>query len=138
MAAQKGSAYLLKIGDGGGPEAFTTIAGARTVNFTRTRTPVDTTNAGSSELARELLTGAGMKQGSISFDGVFTDNATDSTLETDFDAGTLRNFEIVVPDFGTYTGAFVITSLVHNGSYQEGGSFSIALESGDLWAFVAV
>ena len=33
MAAQKGSALLMKIGDGGSPEAFTTIGGMRSTSI---------------------------------------------------------------------------------------------------------
>ena len=33
MAAQKGSLFLLKAGDGGGPEVFTTVGGLRTTSF---------------------------------------------------------------------------------------------------------
>ena len=34
MAAQKGSALLMKIGDGASPEAFTTIGGMRSTSMT--------------------------------------------------------------------------------------------------------
>jgi len=137
MAAQLGKAYLLKIGDGGGTEAFTAIAGMRTIRVSRNRRPIDITNADSSGNARELLTAGGVKEATVSFTGVFTDGATDSTLETDFEAGTLRNFEIVIPDFGTYTGAFVITRLDHEAGYEAEGTFSIELTSGDAWSFSA-
>ena len=33
MATQKGSLFLLKVGDGGGPETFTTVAGMQATNF---------------------------------------------------------------------------------------------------------
>jgi len=135
MAAQKGVSFLLKIGDGGGSEAFTTVAGCRTLSFSRSRNPVDVTNADSSGLARELLSTAGTKQASISFSGVFTDAATDATIETDFEAGTLRNFQIVVPDLGTYEGGFVITQYDFSGSYDAHQEFSMTLESGDAWTF---
>ena len=34
MAAQKGALFLLKAGDGGGPETFTTVAGPGATSFT--------------------------------------------------------------------------------------------------------
>ena len=34
MASQKGVLFLLKAGDGGGPETFTTVAGLGVTNFT--------------------------------------------------------------------------------------------------------
>ncbi len=137
MAAQKGVSFLLKIGDGGGTEVFTTVAGGRNLRFARSRNVIDVTNADSSELARELLTTGGTKSATASFSGIFTDAATDSTIETDFEAGTLRNFQIVVPGFGTYEGGFVIQSIEFNGAYDAGVEFSMTLESGSTVDFTA-
>lgn len=137
MAAQKGSAYLLKIGDGSGPESFTTIAGMRSIDMRRNRQPVDVSSADDSGEARALLTAAGRKDMEVSFEGVFTDAAPDSTLETDFEAGTLRNFQIVVPDFGTYEGGFIITALNQSGRFEGEVTFSMTLMSGDAWSFTA-
>jgi TP901-1 family phage major tail protein len=134
MAAQKGSAYLLKIDIS---STFTTIAGMKSVRIRQGRNVVDVTNADSSNLARELLTTAGTRDCSISFTGVFTDAATDSSLQTDYIAGTLRDFQVVIPGFGTYEGGFIITSLEHNANFDAGGEFSIELMSGDSWAFTA-
>lgn len=132
MTAQKGVEFLLKVDIA---STFTTVAGCRTLSFSRSRNPVDVTNADSSGLARELLSTAGTKQASISFSGVFTDAASDAALETDFEAGTLRDFQIVVPDYGTYEGGFVITQLDFSGSYDAHQEFSMTLESGDAWTF---
>jgi len=134
MAAQKGLAYLLKIDISA---TFTTIAGMRSLEMRMNRTPVDVTNADSSGFARELLSTAGKKTLDVSFSGIFTDAAADAALQTDFEAGTLRDFQIVIPDFGTYEGGFIITELAHNGAFEGGGEFSISLQSGDAWAFTA-
>ena len=44
MAAQKGSAMLLKVGNGGSPETFTTIGGLRSTGITLNDEAVDITN----------------------------------------------------------------------------------------------
>jgi len=132
MTVKKGSAYLLKIDIS---STFTTIGGMKSVSIRQGRNTVDVTNADSSELARELLSTAGSKNCSISFSGVFTDAAADAALQTDFMAGTLRDFQVVLSDYGTFEGGFVITQLDHSGNFDQGGEFSITLESGDLWTF---
>jgi TP901-1 family phage major tail protein len=132
MAAQKGLAYLLKVDIS---TVFTTIAGMRSLDMRLNRAPVDVTSADSSGFARELLSTAGKKTLDVSFSGVFTDAASDAALQTDFEAGTLRDFQIVIPDFGTYEGGFIITELSHKGSFDSGGEFSISLQSGDAWTF---
>ena len=59
MTAQRGRDMLVKIGDGGSPESFTTVAGLRTRTFSLNAREVDTTHAESGGW-RELLAGAGV------------------------------------------------------------------------------
>lgn len=44
MSVEKGSAFLLKIGDGGSPLAYTTIAGLRTTQLSVSGEAVNITN----------------------------------------------------------------------------------------------
>ena len=44
MAAQKGADLLMKIGDGGSPESFTTIGGMRSTSLSMNDEMVDITN----------------------------------------------------------------------------------------------
>ena len=59
MAAQKGSAMLMKVGNGGSPETFTTIAGLRSTSLTINNESVDVTNKDSSG-KRTMLAAAGV------------------------------------------------------------------------------
>jgi len=61
MAAQKGSAMLMKVGNAGSPETFTTIAGLRSTSLTVNNESVDVTNKDSSG-KRTLLAAAGFNQ----------------------------------------------------------------------------
>ena len=74
MAAQKGSALLMKIGDGGSPETFTTIGGMRSTSLTMNDEMVDVTNKDSSR-ASTLLAQGGTNSMSVAGSGVFTDSA---------------------------------------------------------------
>ena len=77
MAAQKGKALLLKLGDGGSPESFTTIAGLRAKSISFNAETVDITHSESSNEWRELLSGTGIKAASMSGSGVFKDEIID-------------------------------------------------------------
>ena len=87
MAAQKGSALLLKIGADASAAAasdtYTTVGGLRSTSITLNQESVDITNKDSAN-ARELLADAGVESVSISGSGVFTDAASEGTLRTAF------------------------------------------------------
>src|SRR3954451_5375744 len=108
MAAQKGKDLLVKIFDG---TSFVTVAGLRTRRLSFNAETVDITHAESAGQWRELLAGAGIKRASISGRGLLKDASTDALMRQTFFDGTVTNYQIVIPDFGTVEGAFQITSL---------------------------
>jgi TP901-1 family phage major tail protein len=136
MAAQKGKDLLIKIDDGTG--TFVTIAGLRSRRFTLNTEAVDITHAESSGRWRELLAGAGVKRASISGAGVFKDGASDATVRQVFFDGLIRNWQIVVPDFGTIAGPFQISSLDYRGDHAGEVTFDLSLESAGALTFTAI
>jgi TP901-1 family phage major tail protein len=137
MAAQKGSALLLKVGNGASPEVFTTIGGLRSTSITMNDEAVDITNKDSSGV-RTLLAQGGVASYSISGSGVFTDAASETTLRQKFNASTFANFQVIVPDFGTFTGAFMVASLEYAGEYNGEVTYSVTLESSGTITFATV
>jgi TP901-1 family phage major tail protein len=137
MAAQKGSAMLMKVGNGGSPETFTTIAGLRSTNLTVNNESVDVTNKDSSG-KRTYLAGAGIQSVSVSGSGVFTDGASETTVKTNALADSQDNYQFLVPDFGTFTGAFQITSLDYAGEFNGEVTYSISFESAGAITFATV
>ena len=137
MAAQKGSALLLKIGDGASPEAFTTVGGLRSTSITLNDEAVDVTTKDSSSL-RALLANGGVQTISISGSGVFTDAASETTLRGKFGASSFSNFQVIIPDFGTYTGAFMVASLEYAGEYNGEVTYYVTLESSGTITFATV
>ena len=61
MTVQAGKDILLKIGDGGAPEVFTTVAGLRARTIALNARTVDVTDGDSAGRWRELLAGAGVR-----------------------------------------------------------------------------
>lgn len=135
MAAQKGKDLLLKTGDGTG--GFTTLAGLRARALALNAEAVDVTHAESAGRWRELLEGAGVKRASLSGAGVFRDQASDALAREMFFNGTIRAWQVVVPDFGVIEGSFQITSLEYRGDHLGEVTFDLALESAGELTFTA-
>lgn len=134
MSAQKGKDLLIKIGDGGSPETFTTVAGLRATTLAFNAQTVDITNADSANAWRELLDG-GVKSATISGNGVFKDAASDESLRAAFFNQTLPNFQIVIPSFGTVQGPFKISSLQYDGPYDGEVKISLSMASAGALTF---
>jgi TP901-1 family phage major tail protein len=127
MAAQNGRDLLLKI-DMTGDGLFETMAGLRATRLTLNAQSVDVTHLGSDGW-REVLGGAGVRTAAISGSGVFRDATTDARSRQIFFDGETPEFQMVIPDFGTMTGAFQIASIDYAGSHDGEASFEIALVS---------
>lgn len=134
MSAQKGKDLLIKIGDGGDPESFATVAGLRATTLAFNAQTVDITNADSANAWRELLD-AGVKSATLSGNGVFKDASSDEALRAAFFNQTLPNFQIVIPNFGTVTGPFKIASLQYDGPYDGEVKISLSLASAGALTF---
>ena len=135
MAAQKGKDLLLKIHDG---SAYVTVAGLRSRQIAFNTETVDVTNAESAGRWRELLAGAGVKRAAISGSGVFKDAASDALIRQSFFDGAVQNAQLVVPDFGTLTGPFQVSSLEIAAEHDREVTFDIALESAGELTFAAL
>ena len=131
MAAQKGKDLLLKVDNGTG--TFVTIAGLRTRRLSLNAGTVDATDSESAGRWRELLGGAGVLRASIA--GIFKDQASDVLLQQIFFAGAIRNWQIVIPGFGTIAGLFQVSALDWRGEYNAEVTFDIALDSAGALTF---
>lgn len=136
MTAQKGKDLLLKVDDGTG--AFVTVAGLRTRRLSLNADTVDATDAESAGRWRELLGGAGVLRANIAGTGIFKDQASDALLQQIFFAGTIRNWQIVIPSFGTIAGLFQVSALDWRGEYNAEVTFDIALDSAGALTFTAL
>jgi TP901-1 family phage major tail protein len=137
MGAQKGKDLLLKV-DAAASGAFETVAGMRSRRIAFNADSVDITNSDSAGRWRELLEGAGVKRAGISGSGIFKDAASDASVRTLFFDGSIRPWQVVVPDFGTISGPFQVTGLEYAGAHDGEVSYELALESAGTIAFAAV
>jgi TP901-1 family phage major tail protein len=136
MAAQRGKDLLLRVESA--PAVFTTIGGLRARQISFNAETVDVTHSESVGRWRELLSGAGLRRASISGAGVFKDEASDALVREIVFSGDIRDWRIVVPDFGTIQGRFQITQLEYRGEHTAEITFEIALESAGPLTFTAL
>lgn len=137
MAGQKGRDVLIKIGDNGAPEVFSTIAGVRAKTISLNARVVDGTSGESPAAWRELIAGAGVKSASVSGAGVFKDAASDAMVQQIFFAQSARRFQLVIPDFGVLEGPFLIESLDYSGDHDGEAAFALTLASAGVITFTA-
>jgi TP901-1 family phage major tail protein len=128
MTAQKGSLVLLKVGNGGGPEVFTTVGGLRTTSFTHNNQTIDTTNKDSGAW-RQLLDGAGTRSITISGSGVFTDVASEEMVRGYAMNNQIKNFQMTFGNGDVLAGSFQITSYQRAGNYNNEETYAITLAS---------
>jgi TP901-1 family phage major tail protein len=134
MTAQKGKDLLLKV-DGDGAGSFTTVAGLRARTLAFNAATVDVTDTESTGRWRELLDGAGIKTARITGSGIFKDASSDETLRQYFFAGTVRDWQVIVPELGTVEGPFQISSLEYAGQHDGEVSFDMSLDSAGALSF---
>lgn len=128
MAVEKGSAFLLKVGNGAVPLVYATVAGLRTTQLSVNGEAVAITSKDSGGW-RELLSGAGVRSVSVSGAGVFTGSAAETRVKASALAGTLDDYRLTFEGGETLTGRFLVTRLDYAGDYNGERSYTVQLES---------
>ncbi len=136
MGAQNGKDLLIKV-DVTGTGSFQTMAGLRATRISFNAESVDVTSLESDGGWRELLGGAGVRSANISGSGVFKDAATDERARQIFFDGETPDFQVIIPDFGTVEGAFLVTSIEYAGSHNGEATYEMSLASAGALSFTA-
>ena len=128
MTAQKGSAFLLKVGDGATPPAYRTVAGLRTTQMSINGDTVVVTHKESGGW-RELLSGAGVRSVSVSASGIFLGSAAEASLRANALAGLVDAYELSFEDGEKLRGRFLVQRLDYAGDFNGERNYSVVLES---------
>ena len=128
MGAEKGSAFLLKIGNGGTPVVYATVAGLRTTQLSVNGESVNVTNKDSGGW-RELLSGAGVRSVSVSGAGIFTGSAAEVRVRSNALAGAIDDYELSFESGERMRGRFLVARLDYAGDYNGERSYTMSLES---------
>lgn len=136
MTAQNGKDLLIKIDMTGGG-LFETAAGLRATRISFNAETVDVTSLESTGGWREVLGGAGVKSAAISGSGVFKDAASDERVREMFFEGDTPDFQVIIPDFGTMEGPFMVSSIEYAGSHNGEATYEMSLTSAGQVTFTA-
>lgn len=128
MAAEKGSAFLLKVGNGGSPVVYATVAGLRTTQLSINGEPVNITSKDSGGW-RQLLSGAGVRSVSVSGAGIFTGSAAEIQIRGNALAGDVDDYELSFESGERMRGGFLVSRLDYAGDYNGERSYTLSLES---------
>lgn len=128
MAAQKGSAFLLKISNGAPTPVYQTVAGLRTTQMSINGEAVVVTNKDSAGW-RELLSGAGGRSISVSAAGIFLGSAAEAQVRSNALAGTLDDYELSFEDGQKMRGRFLVQKLDYSGDFNGERNYTMQLES---------
>ncbi|MFM6853887.1 MAG: phage tail tube protein [Sphingopyxis sp.] len=128
MAMEKGSAFLLKIGNGGAPVTYATVAGLRTTQLSINGEGVNVTNKDSGGW-RELLSGAGVRSVSVAAAGLFTGSAAETRVQANALAGLIDDYELAFESGARMRGRFLVTRLDHSGDYNGERGYTLSMES---------
>ncbi len=135
MTAQAGKDILLMIGDGQASESFAAVAGLRAKTISLNARGVDVTHADSPGRWRELIEGAGLRSASVTGSGIFVDSAADESVRGVFFDQARRSWRLVIPDFGTLEGPFLVTALEYSGRHDGEAAYSLSLASAGQVSF---
>jgi TP901-1 family phage major tail protein len=128
MAVEKGSAFLLKVGDGAATPTFATVAGMRTTQVSVNGEGVVVTSKDSGGW-RQLLSGAGVRSVSVSGAGVFTGSAAEARVKGSALSGVLDDYRLTFESGESMTGRFLVTRLDYAGDFNGERSYTLSLES---------
>ena len=128
MTAQKGSAFLLKIGDGAQSPTYETVAGLRTTQMSINGDTVVVTHKDSGGW-RELLSGAGTRSVSVSAAGIFLGSAAEDSVRAHALAGTVEDYELSFEDGAKLRGRFLVQRLDYAGDFNGERNYTLQLES---------
>ena len=128
MAAEKGSAFLLKIGSGGATPSFATVAGLKTTQLSINGDAVAITNKDSGGW-RQLLSGAGVRSVSVAASGIFTGSIAETQMRGLALDGGIETYELSFESGERMRGSFLLTRLEYAGDFNGERNYTVALES---------
>ena len=138
MAAESGVNVLLKIGDGGSPTIFTTVAGQQNTVFDGAAETADITDKANAGWGSTIAT---LIRGTIQCSGVavWPDVAGLDQIRSSWQARTTIEGEITFSIAGAkYFGFFYITSLQISGTHTGATEYSFTLETAEPLTYAAV
>lgn len=130
--AKAGRLFTIKVSDGAATPTFLTIGGLKGTKMQINAAPVDITNV-ESDGWKEYLPGAGVKELTISGDGIFDSRTPGARKIWDAalaqgDGGYLE-CQIVSGHGDSFVGTFVVSNYGRDGTNEQAETFSVSMAS---------
>jgi predicted secreted protein len=139
MPAQRGSDLLIKRGDGQPTEVFTTVGALQSSTLRINGNPIEVTTADdvdvNGEIWKTFITGP--KDLGVSGNGIGKALEPIQSVYNDYATGAITNYQLVVPNLGTFTVAMIVGNMEFSGQYDGVAGFSLDLQSAAAPTFAA-
>lgn len=126
MGIVRGKDVLLRLDDGAG--GYRVLGGLRAKSLSLNAGAVEATTVDSNGW-RELLACGGVRQASVSGNGVFINDAAAQQAQALFFSGEHGQWELKAPGYGSLKGPFQITALEYAGNFRGEAAFRLSLAS---------
>ena len=139
MTQQVGRTLLIKRGDGGAPEAFATVCGFKARKFSINNNIIDETVADCTlpnAVVNEDST-YGIQSMAFSGSGIFDTVASGLGMANDCRLQTIKNYLVIVPGWGSFSGEWKIESLELGGETEGSMSFDASFRAAGVLVFTA-
>ena len=136
MPAQAGRDLAIFVNTGG--STFMPVAGLRTKTVDLGNQPVDITNSDSMGAWRELLGNVGVKFLNFKGQGIFTDDPSYNATFDAFMNGIMKQYQVVIPGLGTFTGNFLVSDMNFAGQYNQELTGDMTFQSSGFITFQRV
>lgn len=139
MVAKRGSGLKIKRTNSDSPETFTAIGDVQNATLNIGGNPIDITTGDNldenDEIWQVFLTGP--KNISVSANGISNAFLPIQTVYNDFATGASTNYQIVVPNVGTWEMTMIVSDMEFAGPYDGPAGFSLTLQASGNPTFTA-
>ncbi len=136
MGLQNGRDLILRVGDGGTPEGFATLAGLAERSFRFTAAGRDVTDTSSPGRWRQLG-GGGVRSLTVTGQGSLHNLVADQRLRDAFLAQSRVNWQVTAPGLFVCTGPFLVTELAYLGREDGEAGWQVTLVSAGALSLTA-
>ncbi len=133
MSAEKGSAFLLKVGDGGAPPVFATVAGHADDPAVGQRRGGQRHQQGIGRLARIAVRRRACARSRWRASGIFTGSAAETRIKANALAGLIDDYELSFESGERMRGRFLLTRLDYAGDYNGERTYALASKAPARW-----
>lgn len=137
MAKEKGKNVLLKVGDGGGPEAFATLGGQETTKMSLSKSTIDSSDKESGDWTESI---SGEKSATVTASGKAKWPDTDGleALRAAYESDEPINCQMILNAAGAkYSGPMHVTALDIDGDMKDVTKYSVTLVNADNLTYAA-